>query len=158
MGLAWHLAAGGFRPAVYAGISPDDVKVASGDNARGSVRILLCFVCLRCRTWTKRCLTCHEWISSWLVLEHVINMSGDVYINDTLVWRYEWEGSYVPCSHLRVTTSRRFVAKWTTSKEVSRVRLRVERFVEVGPRAGRLVEAWYILDQWSSTCMVCLGS
>jgi len=47
----------------------------------------------------------HERVGSWLVMEHVINMSGKVHIKDTLLWEYEWEGSYVPCSHLRVVAS-----------------------------------------------------
>jgi len=47
----------------------------------------------------------HERIGLWLVMECVVNMSGEVHINDTLVWGYEWGGSYVPCSHLRVAAS-----------------------------------------------------
>jgi len=38
-------------------------------------------------------------------MERVINMSGDVYINDTLMWGYEQRCSYVPCSQLRVVVS-----------------------------------------------------
>ncbi|QCE06364.1 hypothetical protein DEO72_LG9g1376 [Vigna unguiculata] len=38
-------------------------------------------------------------------MEHVIDMSGEVHINDTLVWEYERGGSYVPCSHLRVVAN-----------------------------------------------------
>jgi len=28
----------------------------------------------------------HEQVSSWLVTERVVNMSGEVHISDTLVW------------------------------------------------------------------------
>jgi len=75
--------------------------------------------------------------------ECVINMNGEVHINDFLVWGYERGGSYVSCSHLRVVAS----------GEVRRVGLRAGRFVEVGPRVGRFVEAWYILGPWSNNCM-----
>ena len=43
---------------------------------------------------------------------------------------------------------------WTTSREVHRIALRAGRFIKVGPRAGRFVEASYILGPWSSNCLV----
>jgi len=76
-------------------------------------------------------------------MERVINMSGEVHINDTLVWGYEWGGLYVPCSHLRVATSGKVCSWmdhvcWTTSGEVRRVGLLVGRFVELDH------ERWFV--------------
>ena len=78
----------------------------------------------------------HEQVDSWLVLECVINMSGEVHINDTIVWGYKRGGSYIPCSHLRVAVSGEVHswmdhACWTTGKEIHRVKLRVGKFVEL---------------------------
>jgi len=56
--------------------------------------------------------------------EHMINMSGEV---------RSW------MDHMC----------WTTGGEVCRVRIRARRFVEVGPRAYKFVEACYILGPWS---------
>ena len=100
----------------------------------------------------------HERVGLSLVLERMINMSGEGHINDALVWGYERGGSYVLCSNLRGVASVEVCnwmdhACWTMGGEVRRVGLRAGRFVEVGPRTDRFVEAWYILGPWSSNCM-----
>jgi len=47
----------------------------------------------------------HKRVGSWLVMEHVINMSREVHINDTLMLGYEHRCLYVPCSYLRVVVN-----------------------------------------------------
>jgi len=65
----------------------------------------------------------------------MINVGGEVCICCTLVWGYELESSYVPCSHLRLLWARRFIvgvhACWTASGQVRKVGLQVGRSVEL---------------------------
>ena len=98
---------------------------------------LISFWCVEMWTWTRRCL-----IVSWVGRFMIGDEQWGVSYYDALVWGYERGGSYVPCSHLRATTS-----------EVRRVGLRAGRFIEVGPRVSRYMEAWYILGPWPSNCM-----
>jgi len=129
---------------------------------RGSIFFWIACWCIEMWTWTRRCLP-GSWAGRFMTGdEDVINISREVHINDALMWEYEWGGSSVSCSHLRAAASgevRSWMNHvcWTTGGEVRRVELRAERFEEVEPRAGRFVEAWYILGPWSSNCMVCLG-
>jgi len=89
--------------------------------------------------------------------EHVINMSGEVHINDTLMWGYERGGSYVSCSHLRTATSGEVWSRvldyglggpwsWTTSGEVRRDRT----------TSGHICGSMYILGPRSNVGMVCM--
>jgi len=73
----------------------------------------------------------HERVGSWLVLEHVINISEEVHINDTLEWGYERGGSYVSCSHLRAATSGKVRSCW-----IMCVGLQVRRSVELDYERG----------------------
>jgi len=60
-------------------------------------------------------------------------MSGEVYINDTLVWGYERGGSYVRAHTWELLRAVRFVAGWIT-----RVELRAGRSVELDYERGGL--------------------
>ena len=89
----------------------------------------------------------NERVGSWLVLERVIKMSREVYINDTLVWGFERGGSYILCSHLRVAASRGVRswmdhACWTMSREVRWVGLWLGRFVELDHERASSWKYW----------------
>jgi len=70
----------------------------------------------------------------------VIDAGGEVRICCTLMWGYDWGGSYVPCSHLRLLWAGRFIvgvhAWWTTSGQVRRFGPRTDRFVEAFKSLG----------------------
>ena len=102
-------------------------------------------------------MLCHERVGSWMVVNTWWYERGCSY-PDTLVWGYEREGSYVPCSHLRDIASREVRTCWSTcvglrARRFVEAGLRVGRFIETGPRAGRFVGASYILNPWSIICV-----
>jgi len=142
-------------------VAPDDGVISSS-----VLQYHFAWKCLGC-SWQKCsgrvCLwcvlhgsLCWSWFGirltvSWagrflLVMERVINVSGKVHINDTLVWGYEGEVCMFHAHTWELMRERMFVGGWITH-----VVLRAGRSVEldyewgihrVGSQASRFVKDW----------------